>query len=166
MQAYRKCRCMMRLHHIGYVVRSIEKSVDSYGRSFESRSSSPIVHDPIQRVRVAFLFPGSECGTLIELIEPAHERSPVSRFLARGGGIHHVCYEVADLEGALWSVRSTGAVIVQAPLSATAFGDRRIAWVFTKDGALIEYLEGNPKLLPGLSDGEELTTVSPSELPS
>lgn len=37
--------------------------------------------------------------------------------------------------------RSNGGLITRAPMSAEAFGGRRIAWVYTKSKLLIEYLE-------------------------
>ncbi|MFZ0793673.1 MAG: VOC family protein, partial [Candidatus Korobacteraceae bacterium] len=74
--------------------------------------------------------------------EPASDGSPVLRFLRdRGGGLHHVCYEVADLEEKLIEFRSRGALIVKRPKPAVAFGGRRIAWVITSEKLLIELLE-------------------------
>jgi methylmalonyl-CoA/ethylmalonyl-CoA epimerase len=50
-----------------------------------------------QKVRVAIFDIG---GVRIELVEPLSDDSPVSNFLKkRGGGIHHIAYEVDDLEG-------------------------------------------------------------------
>ena len=77
----------------------------------------------------------------IELVEPAGEDSPVLRFLEQGGGLHHVCYEVADLEEQLVEFRSRGAVIARRPKPAVAFGGRRIAWVITAEKLLVELLE-------------------------
>ena len=77
----------------------------------------------------------------IELVEPTVDNSPVSRFLARGGGLHHLCYEVDDLGGELKLARTRGGLIVKQPLAAKAFQGRRIAWVVTRNRLVIEYLE-------------------------
>ena len=67
--------------------------------------------------------------------------SPVQRFLQQGGGMHHLCYEVADLEAELAAFRSRGAAIASRPKPAVAFGGRRIAWVITSEKFLVELLE-------------------------
>ena len=57
----------------------------------------------------SYMIPSSEFGSLslapldsripvYELVEPASEASPVSNFLKKRGGLHHVCYEIDDLE--------------------------------------------------------------------
>ncbi len=66
-----------------------------------------IFEDPIQKVKVAFLSTNSGGGQ-VELVEPAGEGSPVSRFLALGGGLHHLCYEVDDLDPHLPEMRYSG----------------------------------------------------------
>jgi len=77
---------------------------------------------------------------LIELVEPAGAESPVQNFLKRGGGLHHLCYEVDSLTAQLQLSRSLGGLIVRQPMPAVAFGGRQIAWVYTADKLLTEYL--------------------------
>jgi methylmalonyl-CoA/ethylmalonyl-CoA epimerase len=101
-----------------------------------------IVHDPHQRVRVTFLRTNNAADPLMELIEPAGDNSPVLSFIKRsGGGLHHVCYVVDNLEAQLENSRAQGNLIVRPPLPAAAFGNRRIAWVYNKTKLVIEYLE-------------------------
>lgn len=83
-------------------------------------------------------------GPQIELVEPAAEKSPVTAFLARGGGLHHVCYEVDDLEGHIRFMREQRAAVLRAPQPAVAFQGRRIAWVLTREKLLVELLERAP----------------------
>ena len=129
-----------RLHHVGYVVASIEQAMPGFVRSLAARWDEQIIHDPLQKVKVAFLTTRVE-DPQIELVEPAGEDSPVLRFLEQGGGLHHVCYEVEDLEKELADFRSRGAVIAKRPKPAVAFGGRRIAWVITAEKLLVELLE-------------------------
>jgi methylmalonyl-CoA/ethylmalonyl-CoA epimerase len=65
----------------------------------------------------------------------------VQSFAAKGGGLHHVCYVVDNLEQTLSDARSLGALVTRQPMPAVAFGGRRIAWIYTKNRLLIEYLE-------------------------
>lgn len=135
----------LRLHHVGYVVASIERAMPGFVRSLAATWDEQVIHDPLQKVRVAFLTTRAE-DPQIELVEPAGEDSPVLRFLQQGGGLHHVCYEVADLEEQLVEFRSRGGMIARRPKPAVAFGGRRIAWVITPEKLLVELLEEHKHL--------------------
>ena len=103
-----------------------------------------IFQDPIQKVKVTFLLmPGTDVQ--MELVEPIDEKSPVRAFLEKGGGLHHLCYEVKDCEQAIMAMRKLGSMIVKRPKPAVAFQGRKIAWVLTSEKLLIELLEGSPK---------------------
>jgi methylmalonyl-CoA/ethylmalonyl-CoA epimerase len=65
----------------------------------------------------------------------------VGQFLIRGGGLHHLCYEVAELDAHLEKMQARGGIIVKPPLPAVAFENRRIAWVVTRQKLLLEFLE-------------------------
>jgi methylmalonyl-CoA/ethylmalonyl-CoA epimerase len=94
----------------------------------------------LQGARVSFLTGGAGEPQL-ELIEPTGASSPVAGAAQRGGGLHHLCYEVVSLEKQLESSRAAGAVLVRSPQPAVAFENRRICWVFTRERLLVEYLE-------------------------
>jgi methylmalonyl-CoA/ethylmalonyl-CoA epimerase len=134
-------------HHVGFVVASIQNSVKGFAESLDADWDGVITHDPNQVVRVTFLRSKSAADPLFELIEPAGEKSPVMPFLKKGGGLHHLCYEVHDLEKQLELIRSRGGLITRSPMPAAAFGGRRIAWIYTRSKLLIEYLECNAACL-------------------
>ena len=130
-----------RLHHFGYVVHSVEESIPGFVRSLGTQLTSSVIHDPLQKVHVAFLHcPGAD-GVLVELVSPAAENSPVAGFLKKGGGLHHICYEVDSVADAIAQARSRNAVLIRPPKPAAAFNGRLIAWIFTPEKLLIEYLE-------------------------
>lgn len=131
----------LKLHHIGFVVPSIQESGKSFGLALGATWDGNVVFDPIQKVRVTFLQGNSPTDPLIELVEPGGPESPVSRFLERHGGLHHLCYEMADLEAHLTFCQSVGTIIIHPPVPAVAFGGRRIAWTLTKKNLLVEFLE-------------------------
>ncbi len=133
------------LHHLGFVVSSISTVAEGFAASISARWDGKVIHDPIQRARVAFFFPVDARNPVFELVEPAGETSPVSNFLKKGGGLHHVCYEVDDLELGLKEARTGGLAMVAAPAPAVAFDGRRIAWICSKHRLLIELLERRPK---------------------
>jgi len=135
------------LHHLGFVVASISAVAQDFALFMSARWDAQIIHDPIQQVRVSFLSPDDARNPVFEVVEPASDTSPVSNFLKKNrGGLHHVCYEVDDLESALLEAKRVGLVIASAPAPAVAFGGCRIAWVCSKSRLLIELLERRSKL--------------------
>jgi len=130
-----------KLHHIGFVVASIQESGPSFALALAARWDGNIVLDPIQNVRVTFLQGHCRTDPSIELVEPGGPDSPVSRFLERGGGLHHLCYEVEDLGEHLKFCKTVGTIVIKPPVPAIAFGGRRIAWAITRKKLLVEFLE-------------------------
>jgi methylmalonyl-CoA/ethylmalonyl-CoA epimerase len=129
-----------KFHHVGYVTNSIDEAVADFIGSISGTWDGAIFSDPLQKVRVTFVRLGRD-QPMFELVEPTSEDSPVKSFLRRGGGIHHVCFEVSHLETELEEARMRGDVTAKPPLPAAAFSGRRIAWVYTRRRMLIEYLE-------------------------
>src|SRR4051794_38430453 len=79
------------LHHVAIAVRSLAESRKVYEYALGLASSEP-EFVPSQRVNVLVLFAGTQ---RIELVEPASEDSPVSKFIeTRGAGIHHLAWKV------------------------------------------------------------------------
>lgn len=131
----------LKLHHIGFVVSSIQESAESFARSVGATWDGNTVFDPLQRVFVTFFQGHCPTDPLIELVEPGGPGSPGSLALKRGGGFHHVCYEVQDLDSHLKFCESVGTIVIRPPVPAVAFGGRRIAWAVTKERLLMEFLE-------------------------
>lgn len=130
-----------RLHHVGYVVADVEESLPQWQASLDAGWVSPVYHDPLQKVNVVFLQPGAEDSVQVELVAPAGEGSPVAPFLAKGGGLHHMCYEVDDLDAHLAVMKNRKAVVIRPPKPAVAFEGRRIAWMVTRERLVLEFVE-------------------------
>lgn len=128
-------------HHVGFVVTSIAPVIEGFCRALDGEGWSETWHDPVQKVRVAFIYP-KVGGPSFELVEPAGQESPVEDFLASGGGLHHVCYEVNDLDQTVRDARNRGLVMIRRPRPAVAFDGRSIAWFVSREKLLIEFLEG------------------------
>jgi methylmalonyl-CoA/ethylmalonyl-CoA epimerase len=129
----------MRLDHIGIAVRSIEAALKTYQRQL-GLAVTEIVEIEEQRVRAAVL----PCGeSRIELLEPTAPDSPIQRFLdKRGEGIHHLCFEVENIEKKLRELQA-GSLQLVKPASGRGLGDRKIAFLHPKSahGVLIELVE-------------------------
>jgi methylmalonyl-CoA epimerase len=134
----------MRLHHVAYVTRSVEKKAAQLADLLGFRTAGSVVTDPKQGVRIQFIDMGD--GGLLELLEPHGEKSPVQRHLDNGGGLYHLCFEVHDLDATLQRLRDSGeAVIVREPMPAPAIDNRRVAFVVTAGRDLIEFVEAIQK---------------------
>jgi len=132
-----------RLDHVGIAVRSLAEALRPYvdGLGLTADRTEEV---PGERVRVAFLPVGE---TRIELLEPTAEDSPIARFIQRRGeGIHHLCFQVADLEAALERLKRAGVPLVDESPRAGA-GGSRIAFVHPggTGGVLIELTEAKEK---------------------
>jgi len=129
------------LHHVGYVVTSIAESLDRWKRAVLPVSISAAFEDAIQRARVIFLDLPPDGAVKLELVEPLGPDSPVASFDQKGGGLHHLCFEVDDIEQQIDKMKLLKGMLIRQPQPAVAFGGRRIAWMRSCDKLLVEYLE-------------------------
>ena len=128
-----------KISHIGIAVASIEEATPFYrdvlGMEFEG---TEVVVE--QKVKVAFFAVGE---SRIELLEPTADDSPVAKFLEKNGpGVHHVAYEVADLEQRLNALKAEGIRLIdESP--RTGAHNTRIAFMHPKasGGVLTELCE-------------------------
>jgi methylmalonyl-CoA/ethylmalonyl-CoA epimerase len=99
----------LKLHHIGIVVENIQKSLGELTKylDFESTTVPSLVGS--QKVNICFL---KTNNVFLELIEPAEENSPISNFIKKGGGFHHLCFEIDDIHLELEKMKKNGAHIV------------------------------------------------------
>jgi methylmalonyl-CoA epimerase len=130
----------MKLHHIGVVVPNIQDSIGELKKYMSFQSISLPTPVGSQKVNVCLLKIGEP---FLELIEPTSRDSPIMEFASGGGGIHHLCFEVVDIQKELDDMARKGATVLVKPVKG--FDERRIAFVDlnmknTKCG-LIELLE-------------------------
>ena len=98
-----------RIHHIGVAVADLDASI----RLYENALGAELVH------RAASETEGLEAALLrvgdgeIELMHALREDSPVGKFVAkRGPGLHHVAYQVDDIDAALAELRERGVPLI------------------------------------------------------
>ena len=134
------------LHHVGYLVADIADAAVHFGGVFGYSVESDIIDDPVQTARVQFLRqPGG--SSWLELIAPIGQGGKLASALAKGGGLHHLCYEVRDIEAACGHFRENRCLMISAPVEARAFPGRRIAWFMDSRRFLFELVEaGKPPL--------------------
>jgi len=127
---------LQKINHIGIAVQSLEDSLPFY-RDILAMPFAGVEEVAEQKVRVAMLGIGE---SKIELLEPTSPDSPVAKFLEKNGqGIHHIAYEVDDIEGAIASLVAAGARMIDDKPRSGAHGTK-IAFVHPKssNGVLTE----------------------------
>jgi len=127
---------LTRIDHIGIAVKSLNDALPFY-RDNLGMAFLGIEEVAEQKVRVAMLQVGE---SKIELLEPTSDDSPVAKFLEKNGpGIHHLAYEVADIEAAIAKLVADGARMIDERPRSGAHGTR-IAFVHPKSsgGVLTE----------------------------
>jgi methylmalonyl-CoA/ethylmalonyl-CoA epimerase len=84
-------------------------------------------------------------NTRIELMEPLGEGSPIAAFLERqpAGGLHHVCYEVADIGAAARALAGAGLRVLGDGTPRTGAHGKPVVFLHPKDmcGTLVELEE-------------------------
>jgi methylmalonyl-CoA/ethylmalonyl-CoA epimerase len=111
----------LRLNHIGFVVENISE----YTKMFEAIGLDDItdpVANPLQKVSASFvnLFPAKDVH--VEVLESADENSPITKFLKkRGPGLHHLCFEVDDIEEARDKLLEKGFKLLVPPEPCEAY---------------------------------------------
>ena len=127
---------LTKINHIGIAVKSLEDSLPFY-RDNLGMAFAGIEEVAEQQVRVAMLQIGE---SKIELLEPTSADSPVAKFIEKNGpGIHHVAYEVNDIEAAIAKLMADGSRMIDEKPRNGAHGTR-IAFVHPKssNGVLTE----------------------------
>ena len=130
-----------KLNHIAIATPKLDEAVNTYKNMLGVKISSPI--DQIDHgVKVVFI---EIPNTKIELLEPLGEKSPIENFLEKNkkGGIHHICFEVEDINSAILSLKKDGATVLGDGEAKIGAHGNPVIFLHPKDfnGTLIELEE-------------------------
>ena len=129
------------IHHLGVAVEDLDEAVDTYARLFGGEVERRARVEE-QGVEAAAVLVGDG---RVELLAPLDEDTPVGRFLAkRGPGMHHVAYEVADIDAAIADLADHGAELIDPEPREGLFG-LEVAFVHPDSvhGVLSEVVSGD-----------------------
>lgn len=131
-----------KIDHIGIVVKDLDKSLKVYTEVLGIALESVEVNDPY-KVTIAFLPVGE---TLVELIEPTVPAGAmIADFLkAHGEGVHHIAFQVDNLEAALDKLKASGIPLIDETPKSGGRGTR-VAFIHpsASNHVAIELLEKN-----------------------
>ena len=128
-----------RIDHIGVAVVELEPAIELYRDGMKLE----LVHREIvaeQGVEAVLLDVGENH---VELLAPLSEETPVGRFLAKNGpGLHHVAYQVSDIEATLRELGQAGMRLIDEQ-PRTGIRGSRVAFVHPRSslGVLTEIVQ-------------------------
>jgi methylmalonyl-CoA/ethylmalonyl-CoA epimerase len=128
-----------RVEHIAIVVEDIEEAL-KFWRDALGLELHQVEEVPEQESVVAFLPVGD--GE-IELVKPTTEESGIARYLhKRGPGIHHICFEVDDIQATLDNLKQKGVRLINEE-AMTGSGGKKMAFIHPESthGVLVELYE-------------------------
>lgn len=128
----------MKIHHIGYLVKKIEKAAAAF-EALGYVQKGTVTHDEIRKVDILFL---EKDGYRIELISPYAPDSVVAG-LAKTykNAPYHICYEAERFQADMEKLESGGYVRIDEPTVAPAIGGRRVTFFMHPAMGMIELLE-------------------------
>jgi methylmalonyl-CoA epimerase len=128
-----------RVDHIGVAVEDLDAAIALHEQTYEMT----LVHREVveeQGVEAVLLDVGENH---VELLRPLGEETPVGRFLAkRGPGLHHVAYQVTDVQATLATLRDRGLRLIDEQ-PRTGIRGSRVAFLHpaSSGGVLTEIVQ-------------------------
>lgn len=127
---------MNKIEHLGIAVNSIDESLQVYESLLNTRCYKTEEVES-EGVKTAFFHIGD---SKIELLEATNDDSAIAKFITkRGPGIHHIAFDVSDIESEIERLKSEGFVLINEVVKKGA-DNKLIAFLHPKstDGILIE----------------------------
>ncbi len=127
-----------RLNHVAIATRNVKAAAKIYRETLGAKVSAPVAL-PEHGVTTVFV---ELPNTKIELLEPLGDNSPIAKFLEKNpnGGMHHLCYEVADIKAAAKRMKEQGATVLGSGEPKIGAHGKPVLFLHPKDfvGTLIE----------------------------
>lgn len=127
---------MLKVEHIGIAVKTFTTAIPLYEKLLNTDCYKKELVES-EAVRTAFFRQGD---TKIELLESTQADGVIARFIEKKGeGIHHIAFEVADIEAEMARLRNEGFTLLNEKPKKGA-DNKLICFVHPKDsnGVLIE----------------------------
>lgn len=122
----------MKVHHIGYVVENLKRAKEQMVVDEVVRE----LYDEVQKAQLALI---KADNLFIELIEPRSEDSFTYNFLKKGGGYHHLCYEVDVKEDAERLIRDRKMIKVLNWVHAPLL-DGEVCFAYNRSKEIVEFV--------------------------
>jgi len=137
----------MKLEHLGIAVKDLQASIDLFGQLLNTPCYKT---EEVARegVKTAFFRAGE---SKIELLEATGEASSIAKFIAkRGEGIHHVAFEVDNIEAEMKRLAALGFELLhEKPFEGA--DNKLVCFLHPKssNGVLVELCQEKPTASKG-----------------
>ncbi len=128
----------MRVHHIGYLVKKIDKAIDSFiDLGYEIKQG--VVLDEYRKVNICFL---QKDGYVIELVSPAEKDSIVADLMKKmGNSPYHICYETENFDEEVQRLLDKKYVMCSEKHEAVAINGKNVCFLIHPYLGMIELVE-------------------------
>lgn len=127
----------LKIHHIGYLVKKIEKAKQTF-EQLGYRTEQDIVYDDIRKINICFMVMG-DCR--VELVSPVSEDSVVAGLIRKyKNSPYHICYETDDYEAAYAELTAGGFLAIDTPTPAPALSGRKVVFLTSAAIGMIELI--------------------------
>lgn len=128
----------MKIHHIGYLVKDINKSIDSFSK-LGFFLCGEITHDELRKSDICFL---KNDNLLIELVSPFSKDSIVYGLLKTyKNAPYHICYSSNNIDLDCEYLVNNGYMIIQEKDIAPAIENKFVVFLFNPKIGIIELVE-------------------------
>lgn len=127
----------LKVHHIGYLVKKIEKAKQTF-EQLGYRMEQDIIYDDIRKINICFMVMG-DCR--VELVSPVSEDSVVAGLIRKyKNSPYHICYETDDYEAAYAELTAGGFLAIDTPTPAPALSGRKVVFLTNAAIGMIELI--------------------------
>lgn len=131
------------INHLGIATTGLDDAMARMAKLF-GMAADHVEAVPEQKVKTAF-YPVGESS--LEFLESTDAEGPIGKYIAkRGSGIHHICFEVDDIEAAVKMLLAKGVRMIDEAPRSGAHGCR-VAFIHPSEtgGVLMELAQSSPK---------------------
>ncbi len=127
----------LKVHHIGYLVKKIDKAIASF-LALGYQITQETVYDDIRKVNICFL---EKDGYLIELVSPVSEESVVFGLLKKYKNCpYHICYETENFDKDYEALTANGFLAIDTLTPAPALANREVVFLTNAAMGMIELI--------------------------
>lgn len=128
----------MTVHHIGYLVKDMEKARDAL-EALGYSTEQDVVFDEFRGIDISFYI---KDGYRVELISPKTEESVVTGLMKRiGNSPYHLCYSSEDFDNDVAELRGKGFMPMDKPAPAPALQGKMVTFLMHRNLGIIEILD-------------------------
>ncbi len=128
----------MKIHHIGYLVKKIDKAQSKF-ENLGYKVKQTTIHDTYRNVLICFMQNGDY---VVELVSPAGGDSVVDGLIEKyRNSPYHICYASDNFDSDTANLRLAGYVQIDEPCIAPAINNKRAVFFMSSSIGLVEVVE-------------------------